>query len=31
MAGGREKQIEEELGVQGPVAGVVEDEYGVDF
>lgn len=31
VAGGGEEEIEEELGVEGPVAGVVEDEYGVDF
>ena len=31
MAGRGEKQVDEELGVEGPVAGVVEDEYGVDF
>ena len=26
-----EQEVEEELGVEGPVAGVVEDEDGVDF
>ena len=31
MAGGGEEEVEEELGIEGPVAGVVEDEHGVDF
>ena len=26
-----EEEVEDELGVEGPVAGVVEDEDGVDF
>lgn len=26
-----EEEVEGELDVEGPIAGVVEDEYGVDF
>ena len=31
VAGMGEEEVEEDLGVEGPVAGVVEDEDGVDF
>ena len=26
-----EEKVEDELGVEGPVAGVIEDHYRVDF
>ena len=31
VAAGGEEEVEDELGVEGPVAGVVEDHYGVEF